>query len=201
MFAFLGRLLSFMVAKLLLWGRKLSYEFGQTFELDSLGINYSEPTTKVRQIEAWYNEYGYAGIRIIGDASNITTSVFIRFDSKLMVSDFGVEYWYEHSLDAMLGPYWHHAGGGAGGDHIFNGLTNDILAKSHETLSNLLQDAEQMQGVSYLMRKIYLERTLRILSFLMSEKGKAFREMSSGVRESREHRCGYKTIYAALSTL
>lgn len=193
--------LSQLAAQALLAGRSLNYELGQRFELESLGINYKDPTEPVYQVEAWHNKYGHTGVRIIPNASQPTTSVLVRFDNQGKLTDFSVEYWYEHSLDAMLGPYWHHAGGGAGGDRIFEGLDDMTLKGAYEVLTDILANDELMAEVSYTIRKMYLGRVLRIVAHLLTEEGKALREMASGVRRMREHKCGYALVYGKLNTL
>ena len=72
-----------------------------------LNIPYgSGETAKVNQVEICRNTY-IAFIRVVFDQKKPETSFVIKFNPKIQISGFGLECWYEHSIDFGLGPAWH----------------------------------------------------------------------------------------------
>lgn len=175
-------------------------EFGQKFELDTLGgMNFPDgKPVIVHQVEVSRNKRGYVHVSIIGDASRPTTRIDIAFMPFVGVYDFGVEYWYEHPLNAMLGPGWHHAGCGAGGDKIFADLSDEVLHKSLTTISVAIA---KLPLPLFNAPARYVYQTARILSFLASDEGKQYRSKNEGVRQMYEDRKRRDKVYRRLSRM
>jgi hypothetical protein len=168
---------------------------GEQFELDTMGgLNYPESKPHiVHQIEIERNENGYSHVSIICDPQVPTTKIHLAFGSFEGVYDFGVGYWYEHSLDAMLGPEWHHAGGGAGGDKIFADLNDEMLQQCLSLIA--AESADILTGPA----SKYLNKTERILKFLVSKKGKIFRANNADVQQSYDDKKRRDKVYKTLS--